>query len=965
MSAAISPDGQQVATGHHVSTGGPNIRLWDVEIGQLLRTIAAYDWSVNSLVFSPDGSRILISGWNEDRARLWDAVTGRLLHEFGDGYVWSACFSSDGGRIITQGSAIRLWDADTGSLLTTCADEQEARAAVFSPDGKWLVVAGAEPVLWDAQSGARVKSFAGHSDGAFDAVAFSVDGRQVVAKESGTITAWDLETGKLAAVLEAWPPVATPSEVSPDGRLKLTWGAPAPHTGDPIDARLVDVQTQLELRTLSGANSPKTFSSDGRTVLTATWEGVLRLWDIRDLVDWLEECGPPYSPPLVQPTRTLDVGYGSLRAFAVFPDGRWLLTGSTRGAFIWDIEAGELVRELQGLTNGVSAVAISADGRQVLAGGDCPDDTVTLWDAEHGRLLRSFDGLSRCEKLIAISPDGRWVFAAGSPDTPGNNAVFMWDTGSGQLLRTFVGHTNWIACLVLSPDGRRLLTGSASENGAMLWDTETGGLIETFLLSPSEGVRSLAFSHDGRFAAVGSLRYQPPVGAFQPATVQVWDVQTGLRRWAVTLPDVPANGGVDSVAFSPDDREVLAVSSDTYFLDTTTGQVLRSVHPKLPPGRVAFLDGRRIVSTGEGSVLVWDATTGNVIKTCIGHGGVNAVTISPDRKLVLAGGADSRATLWDAQTGEYVRDFKGHTTEVTAVAVSPNGGQVLTASADNTAKLWDTASGRLVRTFAGDTNRIGSIAFNVDGTEILVASDDGTIRFWEVSSGQARQVYDWGRGGGGSCAALSLDGHRLLSLLDGDARLWDLQTGQVQWTLEGWWLSGPAGFSPDGRTVAIGNRLIDAQAGHVLRELRWELYDPEWDLRMSVDGSCGGFSPDGQRLLTTHGLWDVASGQPTLLFDVLDGNALDVSAVATLSSDGLLAATGNRDGTVNLWDIGRLSARLRLVTSSQGLQVRWDKGTLQSAETVNGPWQDMTNAVSPFPADVVAGNKFYRVKVEE
>jgi WD40 repeat protein len=331
----------------------------------------------------------------------------------------------------------------------------------------------------------------------------------------------------------------------------------------------------------------------------------------------------------------------------------------------------------------------------------------------------------------------------------------------------------------------------------------------------------------------------------------------------------------------------------------------------------------------------------------------------------LLTGSTRGAFIWDIEADELVRELKGLTNGVTAVAVSPNGGQVLTASTDNTAKLWDTASGQLLRTFGGDTNRIGSIAFNVDGTEILVASDDGTIRFWEVSSGQARQVYDWGRGGGGSCAALSLDGHRLLSLLDGDARLWDLQTGQVQWTLEGWWLSGPAGFSPDGRTVAIGNRLIDAQAGHVLRELRWELYDPEWDLRMSVDGSCGGFSPDGQRLLTTHGLWDVASGQPTLLFDVLDGNALDVSAVATLSSDGLLAATGNRDGTVNLWDIGRLSARLRLVTSSQGLQVRWDKGTLQSAETVNGPWQDMTNAVSPFPADVVAGNKFYRVKVEE
>ena len=45
--------------------------------------------------------------------------------------------------------------------------------------------------------------------------------------------------------------------------------------------------------------------------------------------------------------------------------------------------------------------------------------------------------------------------------------------------------------------------------------------------------------------------------------------------------------------------------------------------------------------------------------------------------------------------------------------------------------------------------------------------------------------------------------------------------------------------------------------------------------------------------------------------------------------------------------------------------MRWEKGRLQSAQTVNGPWQDVTKAASPFPMDTATGAGFYRVKVEE
>ena len=47
------------------------------------------------------------------------------------------------------------------------------------------------------------------------------------------------------------------------------------------------------------------------------------------------------------------------------------------------------------------------------------------------------------------------------------------------------------------------------------------------------------------------------------------------------------------------------------------------------------------------------------------------------------------------------------------------------------------------------------------------------------------------------------------------------------------------------------------------------------------------------------------------------------------------------------------------------LEMCWKLGTLQPAGTVNGPWQDLTNAVSSFRADLAAGARFDRVKVEQ
>jgi WD40 repeat protein len=75
------------------------------------------------------------------------------------------------------------------------------------------------------------------------------------------------------------------------------------------------------------------------------------------------------------------------------------------------------------------------------------------------------------------------------------------------------------------------------------------------------------------------------------------------------------------------------------------------------------------------------------------------VAFSPDGRRVLTGSWDETAILWDAERGEKLRTFQGHTEPVWSVAFSPDGRSVLTGSWDGTTRLWDAESGQEVCQF--------------------------------------------------------------------------------------------------------------------------------------------------------------------------------------------------------------------------------------------------------------------------
>jgi WD40 repeat protein len=161
-SVAFSPDGTRVLSGSWDNT----IRLWSVATGTLLRTFEGH----SSVAFSPNGARVL-GGWS-NTIRLWDAATGALLHTF-EGHsalVDSVVFSPDGIRVLSGSSdrTIRLWDAATGALLRTLEGHSHAvNSVAFSLDGLRIVSGSDDTTLrvWDTATGAQVGAFIGGRDG--------------------------------------------------------------------------------------------------------------------------------------------------------------------------------------------------------------------------------------------------------------------------------------------------------------------------------------------------------------------------------------------------------------------------------------------------------------------------------------------------------------------------------------------------------------------------------------------------------------------------------------------------------------------------------------------------------------------------------------------------------------------------------------------------------------------------------
>ncbi len=98
----------------------------------------------------------------------------------------------------------------------------------------------------------------------------------------------------------------------------------------------------------------------------------------------------------------------------------------------------------------------------------------------------------------------------------------------------------------------------------------------------------------------------------------------------------------------------------------------------------------------DGSILIWNLLTDQVVTTLTGHKGpATSVAISPDGKWLASAGNDGEILLWamnkilqpSVQAQPYLR-LEGHTGRIHSVRFDPDSQRVITASVDGTVRIF-------------------------------------------------------------------------------------------------------------------------------------------------------------------------------------------------------------------------------------------------------------------------------------
>lgn len=194
---AFNHDGSILASGGGIDQV---VNLWDPKTGELLKILKGHQAYVSSVKFSSDGT-VLASGDWDGRIRLWNPETGEQLRILNAKQLGGLAFNPDGSILVNAGGVhenLKVWDTMTGKLLHTLEPEVFSVYDVsYSPDGSILASVGWGGLdFWDANSGDLLWSFPRDKGRLYLSVAFSPDGKIVACgKDFEGISLWNPNTG--------------------------------------------------------------------------------------------------------------------------------------------------------------------------------------------------------------------------------------------------------------------------------------------------------------------------------------------------------------------------------------------------------------------------------------------------------------------------------------------------------------------------------------------------------------------------------------------------------------------------------------------------------------------------------------------------------------------------------------------------------------------------------------------------
>ncbi|KAL5503719.1 hypothetical protein ACEPAH_7790 [Sanghuangporus vaninii] len=372
--------------------------------------------------------------------------------------------------------------------------------------------------------------------------------------------------------------------------------------------------------------------------------------------------------------------------------------------------AGQCIKVLQGHTDDVNSVAVSADGERIASGAD--DATVRVWSAFSGELIAGPFKADKAVRSVSFSPDNEQVVSGSI-----GGMIHVWDVDTDSPVSVLkAGHSS-VASVAFSQDGRRVI----SVSGGKVFCFENGELVSVQFEDDMD-VEFSKVTPDGKYV-LGS----------KDRIIGIWDTGTGERVAA------PINvGKVWSMAVSPDGKLLATVSYGGICIwNVDSGELVIELS-YLGVESVGFSpDGKHVVVGGK-SIAIFNVDSGQRIWSQEDTSDITSVIFTPDGKRVISVD-DNTIRIWDVGGSTEIasRELEAHTNRVSSVAFSADGKRIVSGSYDYTIRVWDADSGKLlVGPFKGHTDWVISVSFSPDGKRVLSGSYDETIRIWNAESGE-------------------------------------------------------------------------------------------------------------------------------------------------------------------------------------------------------------------------------------
>ncbi len=382
--------------------------------------------------------------------------------------------------------------------------------------------------------------------------------------------------------------------------------------------------------------------------------------------------------------------------FPIFSsDGQFIALRNFGQIKIYRVSDEQLLEILEGdFTNSDDIILrFSPDGK-TLAGYTADhccgghEDHLYLWQADDGALTRKWDEPDASD-LFNFSHDGKSLAIT---NHIGNTQIY--DTSNGLIKYCLGRYNHWVTGVAFLPNSQNLVF-SAAEDGGEHSTSFPGDYqsplffynIDNESLDDYQPVMKhnapLAFSTDGKIYSPDDLRDLPIINDIQGNATSIafsFDnkmVAVGYYKVSYVW-DLPSktllfqgsacpNGGVNSLAFSPDGQKLTRTCTVTVMNDGLSniqiwqvvphGKLLKEIETGFSVFMATFSPDGRFVAAGGDQVGLWNAVDGNLLfsiqekvinwNNFFGRLGLQSLSFSPDGRILAINTMPGSVELWD------------------------------------------------------------------------------------------------------------------------------------------------------------------------------------------------------------------------------------------------------------------------------------------------------------------------------